>query len=287
MGNAHWFKLVLVAAMLMLASRSQAYYTNYLDSVVGALAFKYSQLTNDPSPTADERQQIARIGKALRTLAKPSTNVAGDYGLFLTAATQLGPIAQDPAFLEIGSTVFTSFTNEAQAEIIATGDRIAAQNQFVVTRRAASNNLNQAQNSLNRIPTLDDIQQGLLLGRQVFSKIRTANRLAAIGEAKAGFAANSLAGLRLRHTEGTNSGNIYFNNNVDATQTEADGDQAITYTYERTGLNTGTLVLNQGAEGTTTVKLRLTSPGAGKFTFRHVNLDDSVENGQGTFTLGL
>src|SRR5687767_15262078 len=108
MGNITSFKIVLIAAMLMLATRSQAYFTTYLDSVSNALTSAFTELTNNPTPTRAERQQIVAIGKALRTLAKPSTSVLGDYNLFLATVTQLGPIAQDPEFLTLGTNVFTA-----------------------------------------------------------------------------------------------------------------------------------------------------------------------------------
>ena len=285
-GNAHWFKLLLLAAMLALANRSHALYTNYLDVVVGALNFQYNVLTNDPSPTPAERQQIALMGRALRTLAKPSTNVAGDYNLFVTAATQLGPIASDPQFLALGTNVFNAFTNEAQAQIMATTDRIAALNQFVPTKRGASNNLRQAQLTLDRIPTLSSIQLALVLGRQMFAKIGAANRLAARGEALPAFALDSVAGTSITHTNrGGGFGTITF---VDATNyTEIDDGSELgsgTYTYTRTGLNAATVVVNGVTPEvfTVTVKLVFTGPNSGKFTAREAG---NPTAGTGTFTI--
>lgn len=285
-GNAHWIKLTLLAVMLALANRSHALYTNYLDAVVAALNFQYNALTNDPAPTPSERQQIALIGRALRTLAKPATNVIGDYNLFVTAATQLGPIASDPQFLTLGTNVFNAFTNEAQAQIGATGERIAALNHFVPTKRGASNNLRQAQLTLDRIPTLSNTQLALVLGRQVFSKIGAANRLAARGEANPGFAADSVAGTSITHmNRGGGFGTITF---VDATNyTEIDDGSELgggTYTYTRTGLNTAILVINGVTPEvfTVTVKLTFTAANAGKFSAREAG---NPTAGTGTFTI--
>lgn len=286
MGNAHGFKLLLLAVMLTLANRSHALYTNYLDVVVAAINFQYNALTNDPSPTPAERQQIALMGRALRTLAKPSTNVAGDYNLFVTAATQLGPIANNPEFLTLGTNVFNAFTNEVQAQIIATAGRIAALSVFVGTKRAASNNLRQAQLTLDRIPTLSNIQLALVLGRQIFAKIGAANRLAAKGEANPGFAADSVEGTSISHTNrGGGFGVITF---VDATNyTEIDDGSELgsgTYTYTRTGLNTATLVVNGVTPEvfTVTVKLTFTTANGGRFSAHEAG---NPTAGTGTFTI--
>ena len=288
MGIAHCVRSLLVAGSLLLASGAQAYYTNYLDSVSNTLTFVHAILTNDPSPDASERRQIALIGRALRTLSLPSTTVAGDYKLFVKAAMQLGPIAEDPMFLELGTNVFDAFTNEAQVQIIAAGDRIAALNDFVGVKRAASNQVRQAQATLDRIPTLTDIRLALVVGRQVFNKINVANRLAAIGEAKPGFATDSVIGKTLAHEERGNSGTVHFDDATNATQTETGGTpEAATYTWTRTGLNTATLVItaeDEGGPSVTTVKLKFTSATGGTFTFRN-DSDGGLETGSGTFTI--
>ncbi len=286
LGNTHCFKLILVAAMLMLANRSHAIVTPYLESVSNTLTAIQATLTNN---TAQERQQRALIGRALRTLAKPSESVASDYSLFVTAATQLGPVAQTPELLILGTNVFTAFTNEAQAQIIGTGNRLAALSEFVRTRNAASNNLKQAQRALDGIPSLRDFRQALFAGNQVFTKIATANRLAAIGEAKPGFAPNSVAGTSLTHSNRTDSSVVSFTDETHYTQTESGGGPVNgTYTYDRTGLNTATAVLTSGegtpAESVTTVKLIFTAANRGKFTSRTVD-DTGTDNSSGTFTI--
>ena len=287
-GIAHWVKSPLVAGSLLLASGAQAYYTNYLDSVSNTLTFVHAILTNDPRPDASERRQIALIGRALRTLSLPSTTVAGDYKLFVKAAMQLGPIAEDPLFLELGTNVFDAFTNEAQVQIIAAGDRIAALSDFVRVKRAASNQVRQAQATLDRIPTLTDIRLALVVGRQVFNKINVANRLAAIGEAKPGFADDSVIGKTLTHEEPGNTGTVHFDDATNATQTETGGTpEAATYTWTRTGLNTATLVITAEEEGgpsITTVKLKFTSATGGTFSFRN-DSGGGLETGSGTFTI--
>lgn len=281
-GKLHWVLILTIGATLLLANRSQAYYTNFLDSVSNALTFAYEQVT--PPTNAVERRQAAAFLRALKTLGKPSTSVAGDYNLFLTAALQLGPIAFSPEFGPIGSNTFLVFTNEAQAEIDATRIRVAALNNFVRNKRPASNAVARAQGTLNSIADLTNPQLAILLVRQVFAQIVIANKLAAFGETHSGFARNTVIGKNLGHTEQGNTGNVYFNNDVQATQ---DALLDTTYTYTRTGLNTATLVLVQtdgGGTSTTTVKLRFTSAGGGTFTFRNVN-SDGVEAGRGTFTI--
>lgn len=276
---------LLVAALLLLGSQAQAYYTNYLDVVSNTLSFVYTSLTNEPSPTASERQQIARIGRALRTLSKPSTNVAGDYNLFVKAATQLGPLAGDPAFLELGTNVFDAFTNQAQVEIIDAGNRVAALNDFVRVKRGASNQVRQAQATLDRIPALSDIRIALLVGRLVFNKITVANRLAAIGERKPGFAPDAVVGTSITHSNAESSGVVSFVDGTNFTETEVGGDpNSGTYTYTRTGLNSATLVLTSddglGGQEEVTVKLVFTAEGRGKFNARN-----GQEASKGSFTI--
>ncbi len=287
-GNVRWFKLLIIAGVLALANRSHAYFTTYLDPVSNALTFAYVTLTNNPEPSLAERQQIVLIGRALRTLSLPSTNVSGDYKLFVKAATQLGPIGQSPAFLELGTNVFDAFTNDAQAQIIATANRIAALNDFVGQKRAASNQIRQAQATLDKIPTLTDIRLALVVGRQVFNKINVANRLAAIAEAKPGFAPDAVIGKTLTHNESGRSGTVHFDDASNATQTESGGvPRASAYSWTRTGLNTATLVLTEEEESgtsTTTVKIKFTSGSGGTFSFKNVT-GDSAETGYGTFTL--
>lgn len=270
--------------MLLLASRSHAYYTNFLDSVSNTLSFVYTIATNDPPFTAAEKRTNAALARVLKTLSKPSTSVAGDYSLFLTAALQLGPIINDPLFFALGSNVFNLFTNDAQAQITATAGRIAALNNFVLTKKPASNALASARATLNRLSSIDPKLQ-IIVGRQAFTKIAVANRLAAIGEAHSGFARNTVIGKRLEHTEQGETGEVYFNNNVQASQ---DANLDSTYTYTRNGLNTATLVLVRpevGGTNTTTVNLRFTSTSGGRFTFRNEDSDGDVQRGAGTFAI--
>jgi hypothetical protein len=286
-GKLHWvFIFILtVTSMLLVAHRSHAYYTNFLDTASNTLSVGYHSLTNTAT-NAVQRRQAALMLRALRDLAKPSTSVAGDYNLFVAAATHLGPLAFSPEFGPIGTNTFLLFTNEAQAQINATQARIAALNNFVRNKRPASNAAARAQATLDSIPTLTNPQIGILLVRQVFVQIATANRLAAFGETHSGFAANTVIGKNLQHSEPGNTGSIFFNNDVQATQ---DALLDTMYTYTRTGLNTATLVLVQteGAEtNTTTVKLRFTSTSGGTFTYRSVDSSGgSVETGAGTFTI--
>lgn len=282
-GKLRWVFMLAVAATLLFGNRSHAYYTNFLDTASNALSFAYHSLTNTAT-NALQRRQAAIVLRALRDLSKPSTSVAGDYNLFVAAALHLGPLAFTPEFGPIGTNTFLLFTNEAQAQIDATAIRVAALNNFVRTKRPASNAVARARGTLNAIPTLTNPQLGILLARQVFAQIVIANRLATFGEAHSGFALNNLIGKTIQHTEQGETGSIFFNNDVQATQ-DALLDTA--YTYTRTGLNTATLVLVEnegGGDSTTTVKLRFTSATGGTFTFRNVDSEGGIETGSGTFT---
>lgn len=283
-GKLHWAFILAVTSILVSAHRSHGYYTNFLDTASNTLSSAYHSLTNTAT-NAVQRREAATILRALRDLSKPSTSVAGDYSLFIAAATHLGPLAFTPQFEVIGSNTFLLFTNEAQAQIDAAEIRVAALNDFVRNKRPASNAVVRAQATLDSIPTLTNPQIGILLVRQVFAQVATANRLAAFGETHSGFALNSVIGKNLTHTERGETGDIFFNNDVQATE---DTLLDTTYTYTRTGLNTATLVLvknDGGGDSTTTVKLRFTSATGGTFTFRNVDSDGGVETGSGTFTI--
>jgi hypothetical protein len=284
----HWSIILTFGAMLLLTNQSHAYYTNFLDTASNALTGAYTSLTSNPTPTRMEKQAAARIKLALRDLSKPSTSVAGDYSLFLAAALHLGPLATNSDFGPIGYGIFNAFTNEAQAEIVATGERIGALNDFVRVKRAASNQIVQAQSTLNSISALGNPQVGLLAGLRVFVKITVANRLAAIGEAHPGFAPASVVGITLEHHERGRTGTVHFDDGTQATEMDPDGTDTVSYTWTRTGLNTATLVLTHdeggGLTSTTTVKIHFSSTTAGTFTFRSVDSDGSVNVGTGTFT---
>ena len=280
--------LALVVGAMLCAGRSQAYYTNFLDVVSNTLTTAYNSITSSPTPTKVEKREAAAMKRALKDLSKPSTSVAGDYNLFLAAAQHLGPLAFSAQFAAIGSNVSDPFTNEAQAEIVATAARVDALNDFVPVKRAASKQVAKAQATLDSLNTLADPRIALIVTRVVFARITAANHLAGIGEAHPGFAANSLVGVTLHHEENNNnSGDVTFTSATEGTQTDSGGPQPFTYTYERTGLNTATLVLNEDGGGTTTVKLKFTSTTGGTFSFRHEGGDDRTQTGSGRFTLSL
>lgn len=285
-----------VAAILLFANRSQAECTNYVADIqfavgtaYGILTTTYHDLTNNPSPTPLQRHQAGLIKRAIADLSKPAATPADAYKLFFNAAQHLGPLALQSPFADFGSNIFNVFTNEAQAEIDCTTERVGALNSFVRTKKPASNQLAQAQATLNSIHTLTDPRIALLVARQVFVKIVAANKQAAIGEAHPGFAADNVIGLTLEHTERGGMGTVHFDDATQASETDSDGNSTPTYTWTRTGLNTATLVLTNdeggGLTSTTTVKIRFSSTTTGTFTFRNVDSDNSVNVGSGRFTL--
>ena len=277
-GKTHWALTLAIAALALLTQRAHALFTPELTSVSNQVALYLTTLTNP-----EDKTQSNTVAKALKALSKPSTSVAEDYNLFVAAALKLGPLAFQPPFGEIGSNTFVFFLNTAAGQIGDTAARIAALNDFVKTKKAASNNLAQAAATLNAASTNSDPQLALLQGRQVFTKIATANRLAAVGEAHSGFAADSLNGKLLTHTEPNSSGTVLLLPSGDFKENgHADPDG--TFTYTRTGLNTGTLVLNNNDGDVTTVYLKFTTTTDGKYTGRIESVDGN-ESIKGTFTL--
>jgi hypothetical protein len=124
--------------------------------------------------------------------------------------------------------------------------------------------------------------------KQVFTKITTANRLAAIGEAHPGLALNSLVGVTVHHS-GRNPGTVQFTTATDCLQADDGGSpDPATYTYQRTGLNTGTLVITDdsgnGDSDVSTIKLIFTSATGGRFSARNTS-SDGVHIENGTFTI--
>lgn len=291
-------KALVLLALFAFAGRSQAVCTNYLADIFNGVAFAYATLTNEvanitnnPPLTAAEKKQAAAMTQAIRTLTNQPASAAEAYNLFVKAALQLGPLALQGNIGAAGTNLFNAFTNEAQAEIDCTFERVAALNDFVRTKRAASNQLVRAQATLNTIPTLTNPQIGILLGRVVFKKITVANRLAAIGEAKPGFAPEpgTVVGKTLTHVEGGETGTVHFDTDVQATETDGAEVKTSTYEYDRVGLNKAKLTLmNPGdvtGTNTTVANLRFTSPTNGTFTYNFTGADGSRGSGSGRFSL--
>ena len=279
-------KVLVLAALLALANQSHALYTNYLDVAVGTLTYFSNSLATATNATRAEKKQLAEVKRALKDLGKPSASVAGDYNLFFASVAHLGDLAADPTFDAIGTNAFNAFVGEAQAEYGATYVRVASLNDFVRTKRSASNQLAKAYSALVTLSTTTNKQLGLLLGRQIYTKLTTANRLAAIGEAHPGFAADSVSGKTLVYHVGTRMGMEQFTDATHTDSTDLDGSMSSgnTYTYTRTGLSTAMLVLDYGSGHTTSVKARFTSATGGTFTFHSVSPDGS-RRGPGTFDL--
>lgn len=282
-----WLKTTVVAALLLTAIQSQALVTPYLIALSNGLA-QYSQVLDAMAPTTPAVRPEARaLQRALRDLSRPSSSLATDYRRFLTAALHMGNYAfTDPNLSVGGSNVFQAFMMDAGAEIGGTAARIAALNDFVRTKRSAGRHLAQAQALLGQQATEPDPKIGLLRGTQVFSRIVQAQRLTAFGESHQGFAASSVVGGTLDHTERNSSGQLVFNGDGTGTETVNGMTENFTYTYTRTALNKATLVLDYGPEGVTTVKLYFRSTGGGRFTARHLK-DGAANRDAGTFTLAF
>jgi len=296
MGKRTLAKFAVIISLFALCGRSQAVCVNHLgelndalNTVGGVLVSELFARTNG-TPTAQQTREAKAIARALTTLSLPATTTSQGYGLFLKAAQQLGPLALQGQIGLAGSNVFSAFTNQAQAEIDCTAERIGALGEFNRSKRPASNQLAQAQRTLNTIHTLSNPQVALLLGRQVYLKIVLANKLAALGEAHPGFAADSVVGKTLTHTEGGNTGTVQFINDTEANETPAnDPAHASTYMYDRNGLNSAALKLTFPGDptgtNTTNVKLKFLSSTNGTFTFKFEDADGSKGSGIGRFSL--
>jgi len=284
-----WSLIAMVATLL---NRAEAAYTNYLDQASNAIALAYSFVPNPPPK--EQRVAFNALKKALADFSRRSTSVAGDFDIFLAAATHLVPIQKagspDPTGIGLGMTnAFLAFAFNVVIESTVLSNRVAALSQFQPQKRAASNQVWQAQREIVFAATTTNVQAGILSIRVAYFKLAVAAKLAAAAEARPGFAPNSVVGKSLEHHERGGGGTLHFDDATHATETAAnpepgEGPRTDNYTYTRTGLNTATLVLTEDDGGVTTVKLIFTSTTGGRFTFKNVE-DGRPENGAGTFTI--
>ena len=279
----------VIAMVGMWLSRAEAMFTNYLDQASNAVAQAYSFFPN-PLP---KEQKIAfnALKKALADFSRPSTSVAGDYDIFVAAATHLAPIqkagAPDPTNIGLAMTNgFLAFVINVVVESTVVSNRVAALSQFQPQKRAASNLVSQAQSDLAFARTTTNVQSGVFSIRLAYFRLAAATKLVATAEARPGFAQNSVEGKTIDHHQRTNSGTVHFDDATHTTDTDSEGTTHETYAYTRTGLNTATLVLIEDDGGgvlTTTVKLTFTSATGGRFTFKQSGTETG--SGSGTFTI--
>jgi hypothetical protein len=282
-------KLVVAAAMLLLANQSHALSTPYMVQLSNDMSGYRAYLTNFPGTEAE----VKALSRALGDLSKPSTNVAQDYTRYFLASLHLGDFAfNDPVITGGGVFAFTNFMNDAFAKIIELSERTNALNEFVRTRKAASIQINQAYalllinvaNSSDLSKT--NLQANLVRGLRIFSKLVKAERLIVRGEANQGYAPTGgiVVGGTLNYTAGDEVGSFTFTDETNYTQTVGTNVAVGTYVSTRTALHKMTIVLSETGGGVTTVNARFTAPGIGRFTYRFV---DAFESGRGSgrFTL--
>jgi hypothetical protein len=275
---------VLALALFGFQRAQAAPYTNYMDSLSNVIAAAYDD-------TADLPKEHKALGRALAAFNKPSTSVAGDYKIFVAIASALLPIqaslpAEASGALGDASTnAFTNFTGFAAAELDELSARTAAVTPFQPLRRAASNQLAVATKALQTADETDNVTLSIVSVGLGLNKLANARKLVVKAEAKQGFALDSVQGLYLNHAEKGESGTVWFVDDILYVQGD---DDAGTYNYTRTGLNTATLELtSQNGDGVTTVKMRFTSRNGvateGTFSFRNSD-EGSNSSGTGTFT---
>lgn len=262
-------------------------HTDLLNVFSNNIVTAYSAITNNPAPTREDLRSKGLLAKALRDLSRTALAPAVEFDKFVAAATHLGPLAFTPVLGADITNAFFAFVVEAGYEIYFTSNRVFVLSNFTGTKRGAGLNLSQAVQSWQICTNTTDPKIAALLLGQVYKKLIVANRLAALSEARPGYAPNTLAARMLHHTERGSSGVVTLDaNGIDFTEMEDGGGmpEAGTYTFTRTGLNTGTLVLTKDDDGgtphVTTVKLTFTSATGGRFTARN-----GGENATGTFTL--
>ncbi len=252
-------KLFVAAAMLLLANQSHALTTPYMTDLSNQLDFYYGALTNSSLPSYNLKEARA-VAVALRDLKRPSISVAQDYDRFFLAVLHLGDYAfTDPVLTGAGAAMSGQFLADAYAQIIDLSRRTNDLNRFVVTRNAASRQIDQAFgllliNIANSGDTSKTNQQAALLrGRRIFSKLVLAERLVVRGEARQGFAPTVLeVGSTLAYTNRVGGGRITIKESDGYEDVNTVESQVGTYSYTRTGLNTATLILTELGGGRVT-----------------------------------
>ena len=280
---------LFVAAALLLANQSHALTTPYMVSLSNQLSGYYSLLTNPP--LVEHKKEARALAMALRDLKRPTTTVAQDYDRFFLAVLHLGNYAfTDPVLVGAGGAIAVEFLTDAGTKIGELSARTNALNQFVRTRGPASRQIDQAFGLLLiNIANAGDssktnLQASLVRGRRIFSKLVLAEKLVVQGEARQGFAPTVLhVGSTLAYTNRAGGGITTIKASDEYEDTNIEETLAGNYSYERTGLNTGTLILSQFGGGVSTVKLTFRNATTGSFTFRFEQGADR-ERGAGRFT---
>lgn len=282
-------KLFVAAAMLLLAQQSRALTTPYLTALSNNVAAYHGMLS--ASPLAEHQREARALARALRDLKPATTTVAQDYTRYFLAVLHLGDYAFTDTNLTTGGVqVFQFFMGDAAAKIGELSARTNALNPFVRTRKAASVQIDQAYALLliNIAAGSDfsktNLQACLLRGYRIFGKLVAAERLVVRGEANQGFAPTVLyVGSTLAYTNRGEGGIITIKVSDEYEDANAEETLAGSYSYVRTGLNTGTFILTEFGGGVNTVRLNFRAATTGTFTFRFENGADR-ERGAGRFT---
>lgn len=275
-------KFCVAAAMFLLANQSRALTTQYLADLSNNVAMYHAFLST--STNAADKIETRALARALRDLSWPTATVAQDYSRFFLATLHLGKFAFSDPILNAGGVVaFTNFMTDAFIQHYLLTLTNESLNPFVRTKKAASNALVQAGVLLqtNRFET--NQSAGLLRGNRIFSKLVQAQRLVGHGLTHQGFAPTVLyAGSTLVHTNRGNVGTVTIQES-DVYQ-DADTEETVggNYSYVRTGLNTGTLILDETGDGVGTIKLIFKNATEGRYTSRFEN-GAHKESGAGRF----
>lgn len=281
----HLTKFFVAAALLLLAHQSHALTTPYMVGLSNQLSGYYSQLTNSPLP--EHKKEARALAVALRDLKRPTTTVAQDYDRFFLAVLHLGQYAfTDTNLLVAGDLVAASFIGDAIAKVNDLSVRTNFLNNFVVTRKTAMKNINEAFALIVTNLSESNKQTALLRGRRIFSKLVLAEKLVVRGEARQGFAPSVLyAGSTLAYTNRSGGGTITIKESDEYEDANIEEVVQGHYSYVRTGLNTGTLILTELglSGGVNTIKVTFRNDTTGTFTFRFEQGADR-ERGAGRFT---
>lgn len=275
----HLTKFFVAAALLLLAHQSHALTTPYMVGLSNQLSGYYSQLTNSPLP--EHKKEARALAVALRDLKRPTTTVAQDYDRFFLAVLHLGQYAfTDTNLLVAGDLVAASFIGDAIAKVNDLSVRTNFLNNFVVTRKTAMKNINEAFTLIVTNLTETNKQTALLRGRRIFSKLVLAEKLVVRGEARQGFAPedNAATGAVFNYVGRNESGTITLTDPTNYTDANTNETVGGTYIYKRTGLNTATLELSETGSGVTTLRItfRLSSTGIYSYTYL-----DGTDRGRG------
>jgi hypothetical protein len=275
-------KLVLpVFALLLLSSGVQAVpSSNFLADAEIAIGDR----SDDGDVTTLERNALR---DALKFFRAPSRSIRGDCRVFLKVTKRLAPVFDKPGELLVRDALdrardaFVLECADQHEDVLSRLDYITP---FQPLRGVATNKLAQVALRLNDAAGNTNLVSAVTLLNHAYLEVEQAARLTSKAERRLGNAPNSITGKKVYFTIAGSGGtfSIHFYADAEAgMQTSPTSLMVLEYRYERTGLNTATLIL-EGSPETETL-LRFATSQRGRYSMQDTLTETRQE--AGTFRL--